>query len=69
MTREEAIEKLKNFADHCYPNEEFLMAIKALEQEPYVLCINCRNFDESDNYCKLLQINFLPEGFGCNKGE
>ena len=34
MTREEAIEKLKNFADHCYPNEEFLMAIKALEQEP-----------------------------------
>lgn len=34
MTREEAIEKLKNFADHCYPNEEFLTAIKALEQEP-----------------------------------
>ena len=34
MTREKAIEKLKNFADHCYPNEEFLMAIKALEQEP-----------------------------------
>lgn len=34
MTREDAIAKLKNFADHCYPNEEFLMAIKALEQEP-----------------------------------
>lgn len=34
MTNEEAIAKLKNFADHCYPNEEFLMAIKALEQEP-----------------------------------
>jgi len=32
--KEKAIEKLKNFADHCYPNEEFLMAIKALEQEP-----------------------------------
>lgn len=30
MTREEAIAKLKNFADHCDPNEEFLMAIKAL---------------------------------------
>lgn len=34
MTREEAIAKLKNFADHCYPNEEFLMAIKALSAEP-----------------------------------
>ena len=34
MTREEAIAKLKNFANHCYPNEEFLMAIQALEQEP-----------------------------------
>ena len=33
MTREEAIAKLKNFADHCYPNEEFLMAIKALSAE------------------------------------
>ena len=32
MTREEAKAKLKNFADHCYPNEEFLMAIDALEQ-------------------------------------
>ena len=30
MTREEAIAKLKNFADHCDPNEEFLMAIEAL---------------------------------------
>lgn len=34
MTREKAIKKLKNFADHAYPNEEFLMAIKALKQEP-----------------------------------
>ena len=32
MTREEAIAKLKNFADHCYPNEEFLIGIQALEQ-------------------------------------
>jgi hypothetical protein len=30
MTREEAIAKIKNFADHCQPNEEFLMAIEAL---------------------------------------
>ena len=34
MTREEAIEHLKNMAEHSYPNEEYLMAIKALEQEP-----------------------------------
>ena len=34
MLREEAKAKLKNFADHCYPNEEFLMAIQALEAEP-----------------------------------
>ena len=32
MTRNEAIAKLKNFAEHCYPNEEFLIAIDALEQ-------------------------------------
>jgi hypothetical protein len=35
MTLDEAIAKLKNFADHCYPNEEFLIAIKALEQKPH----------------------------------
>ena len=34
MTREEAIEHLKNMAEHSYPNEEYLMAIKSLEQEP-----------------------------------
>lgn len=33
-----------------------------------VQCVNCENFNKSDNYCKLLQINFLPDGFGCNKG-
>ena len=36
MTKEEAIAKLKNFAEHAYPNEEFLMAIEALEQEPCI---------------------------------
>ncbi|MBQ1294657.1 MAG: hypothetical protein IIY21_11500 [Clostridiales bacterium] len=66
MTREEAIEKLKNFADHCYPNEEFLMAIKALEQEPktghwidhqegrwiYAKCSECETVhDTRTNYC------------------
>ena len=32
MTTEEAIKKLENFAKHIEPNEEFLMAIKALKQ-------------------------------------
>lgn len=31
------------------------------------LCESCKNFDSSDRYCKLLQINWLPEDFGCNK--
>lgn len=36
MTRKEAIQHLKNMADHSYPNEEYLMAIQALQalQEP-----------------------------------
>ena len=67
MTREKAIAKLKNFADHCYPNEEFLMAIKALEQEPKtghwiptygnVKCSVCgsvkdsRNVGKATHYC------------------
>lgn len=74
MTREEHISNLETIGcdgwtvtTEAYKSLQF--AIEALEQEPYVLCINCRNFDESDNYCKLLQINFLPDGFGCNKGE
>jgi hypothetical protein len=40
MTREDAIAKLKNFADHCQPNEEFLMAIKALSAESCEDCIS-----------------------------
>ena len=32
MTNEEAIKKLENFAKHIEPNEEFIMAIKALKQ-------------------------------------
>lgn len=49
MTREDAIAKLKNFADHCQPNEEFLMAIKALSAEP------CREADGYENEISDLQ--------------
>lgn len=34
---------------------------------PLSNCETCKNFDSSDRYCKLLQINWLPEDFGCNK--
>ena len=34
MTKEEAIKHLQNMADHSYPNEEYMIAIKALKQEP-----------------------------------
>ena len=30
-------------------------------------CESCKNFDRKDRYCKLLQINWIPENFGCNK--
>ena len=33
MTKEDAIIELKNFGNHCYPNEEFMTAIQVLEQE------------------------------------
>lgn len=32
MTTEEAIKRLENFAKHIEPNEEFIMAIKALQE-------------------------------------
>ena len=32
------------------------------------LCKNCIKYSKNDNYCKLLQLNWLPEGFGCNNG-
>ena len=33
------------------------------------LCEKCENFDNTQNerYCKVLQINWLPKQFGCNK--
>ena len=34
MTREEAIAKLTNMMNHCYPNEEYEMAIEALKDRP-----------------------------------
>lgn len=58
MTTEDAIKKIKNFADHCYPNEEFIMAIKALEQQ---ICDNdcehcdwvtCPKMEEEENELK-----------------
>lgn len=30
-------------------------------------CETCKNFTCKDRYCKLLQINWIPENFGCNK--
>lgn len=38
-------------------------------QNPCIMCTDCKNFEASDNYCRMLQINFLPDEFGCNKGE
>ena len=32
MNTEEAIKRLENFSKHMYPNEEFIMAIKALQE-------------------------------------
>lgn len=40
MTKEEAIKHLQNMADHSYPNEEYMIAIKALKQEPCDDAIN-----------------------------
>lgn len=56
MNKEQAIAKLKNFADHCYPNEEFLIAIKAIEQ---VGCLTDRPCD----VCRFKTEN------GCNRWE
>ena len=37
---------------------------------PFIKCSCCKNFNGSpDNYCRLLQINWLPNDFGCLKGE
>jgi len=33
------------------------------------LCEKCANYISEDGYCKVLQINWLPTNFGCNKGE
>ena len=74
--KKEALEILrecrdKGFCHTTYNAMQFFtardMSIKALEHNP-ILCVNCKNFEKSDNYCKLLQINFMPDDFGCNKG-
>lgn len=56
MNKTEAIAKLKNFADHCYPNTEFLIAIKAIEQ------IGCLT-DRPCSVCRFKTKN------GCNRWE
>ena len=56
MNREQAIAKLKNFADHCQPNEEFLIAIEAIEQ---IRCL-------TDRPCPVCR--FKTEN-GCNRWE
>ena len=59
MTREEAIAKLKNFADHCQPNEEFLMAIEALSAEPCEDCISRQAAIDLFTATKLKQFDFI----------
>lgn len=63
------IERSCGKCDLVMPSKEpilqaYKLAIRALET-----CEKCKQFDDSDRYCKLLQINHLPEGFGCNKRE
>lgn len=45
------------------------MLEKKSETDHWLKCTECKNFEASDNYCRMLQINFLPDEFGCNKGE
>ena len=47
--------------------EANMMAIKVLGQK----CENCKYYSNQfeDRYCALLQINHLPDDFGCNKYE
>lgn len=40
-----------------------------LEINSFISCLKCENFSKEDNYCKLLQINWLPDNFGCNNGK
>lgn len=39
------------------------------ETNNFISCLKCVNFSKEDNYCKLLQINWLPDNFGCNNGK
>lgn len=81
METEEAIRLIKrelcpircengNSMDECEARCEFKEAIKALEQKLVnISCKNCKNFNPKDNYCSLLQINWLPDDFECVKKE
>lgn len=39
------------------------------ESRKCVLCTECTYFTKSDRYCRKLQINWIPEDFGCNQGK
>ena len=60
-------EELDKNPDFKYVYEANMMAIKALGQK----CENCKYYSNQfgDRYCALLQINHLPDDFGCNKYE
>ena len=71
VTRNCDIEKSCGKCDLMIPSKEpilkaYKIAIEALKVNS---CENCNYFDVKDRYCKLLQINWLPNDFSCNKGE
>lgn len=39
------------------------------EKAKMVRCIECKNYDGSDGYCKELKINWIDDNFGCIRGE
>jgi len=57
MTREEAIAKIKNFADHCQPNEEFLMAIEALSTSEE----SAREWCKQNGYVMMREFDYEQE--------
>ena len=49
--------------------KEAVRIIRIIKETKYNICESCRKFDSSDRYCRLLQINHLPEEFGCTMWE
>lgn len=69
MTREEALSKYVIPAIERTWNDKICAKIKKTLEHSCIMCTECKNFEKLDNYCRMLQINFLPDEFGCNKGE